>query len=102
MLAVKHFKCIRSYTYKYKSVPVSVYCWKIKPVLVTNISASEWYNVHKLEIPVTEEKEHSMLNVPARRPDITISEDLVEEVGRLYGYDHIPVNIPSRERWLDW
>jgi phenylalanyl-tRNA synthetase beta chain len=35
------------------------------------------------------------VNVPARRPDITIPEDLVEEVGRLYGYDHIPSTLPT-------
>jgi phenylalanyl-tRNA synthetase beta chain len=28
--------------------------------------------------------------VPTRRPDITIEADLIEEVGRIYGYDRIP------------
>ncbi|MBH0163381.1 phenylalanine--tRNA ligase subunit beta [Fictibacillus sp. 7GRE50] len=30
------------------------------------------------------------VNVPSRRPDITIEADLIEEVGRIYGYDRIP------------
>jgi len=34
------------------------------------------------------------VTVPTRRPDITIEEDLIEEVGRLYGFDAIPVTLP--------
>ncbi|MDR7073723.1 phenylalanine--tRNA ligase subunit beta [Fictibacillus barbaricus] len=30
------------------------------------------------------------VTVPSRRPDITIEADLIEEVGRIYGYDRIP------------
>lgn len=39
------------------------------------------------------DKEHGMLEVevPTRRGDITSDVDLIEEVARLYGYDHIPV-----------
>lgn len=34
------------------------------------------------------------VTVPARRSDITIEVDLIEEIARLYGYDHIPCNTP--------
>lgn len=32
--------------------------------------------------------------VPSRRKDITIKEDLIEEVSRIYGYDDIPSTLP--------
>ena len=32
--------------------------------------------------------------VPSRRKDITIKEDLIEEIARIYGYDEIPSTLP--------
>ena len=36
--------------------------------------------------------------VPSRRKDITIKEDLIEEVARIYGYDDIPSTLPVFEK----
>jgi phenylalanyl-tRNA synthetase beta chain len=35
---------------------------------------------------------------PVFRLDVTIPEDLVEEVGRVYGYDRVPPTLPGRRR----
>ncbi|RIN47931.1 phenylalanine--tRNA ligase subunit beta, partial [Staphylococcus simulans] len=35
--------------------------------------------------------------VPSRRKDITIKEDLIEEIARIYGYDEIPSTLPVFE-----
>ncbi len=34
------------------------------------------------------------VHVPPRRADLTIEEDLIEEVGRIYGYENIPETLP--------
>ena len=35
------------------------------------------------------------VSVPSYRFDVTIEEDLLEELGRIYGYDNLPVRMPS-------
>ncbi|WIY60548.1 phenylalanine--tRNA ligase subunit beta [Bacillus arachidis] len=75
---------------------VSVTTEKVNRVLGTEITASEMGTIFtNLKFPFTEVEGTFHVNVPVRRPDITIAEDLVEEVGRLYGYDHIPVTLPT-------
>ncbi|WP_100331790.1 phenylalanine--tRNA ligase subunit beta [Bacillus xiapuensis] len=51
----------------------------------------------RLQFEVQTADDAFTVTVPTRRGDITIPEDLVEEVARLYGYDHLPTTIPSGE-----
>ncbi len=79
-----------------KEHTVSITVEKVNRVLGTDITASEMGTIFtNLKFPFTEVEGAFHINVPSRRPDITIAEDLVEEVGRLYGYDHIPVTLPK-------
>ncbi len=45
----------------------------------------------------TDNKDELKVTPPFWRTDIDIPEDIVEEVGRLYGYDHIPLKLPVRD-----
>jgi phenylalanyl-tRNA synthetase beta chain len=45
--------------------------------------------------PADKKKFH--VTAPFWRTDIEIPEDVVEEIGRLYGYDHLPIELPERD-----
>lgn len=40
-------------------------------------------------------KERVLVKVPTRRLDVEIEEDLIEEVGRIYGYENIEAKLPT-------
>ncbi len=69
---------------------------KINAVLGTNLSNDDICSVlERLNFGVKTDDDQLTVEVPARRPDVTIAEDLVEEVGRIYGYDNIPATLPK-------
>lgn len=49
-----------------------------------------------VEFDVSADKE-LVVRPPFWRMDIHIPEDLVEEIGRLYGYEHLPLTLPGRD-----
>jgi phenylalanyl-tRNA synthetase beta chain len=46
--------------------------------------------LQRLGFSLKNNMEGFLVTVPLRRPDITIEVDLIEEIMRLYGYDHLP------------
>ncbi len=52
---------------------------------------------HRLGFKVEEAGGILQVEVPTRRPDISREEDLVEEVARVYGYEHIKTTLPRGE-----
>ena len=53
--------------------------------------------LENVEFKVEVSGETLKIKAPFWRTDIEIPEDIVEEVGRLYGYDHLPLVLPSRD-----
>ncbi|RNB56979.1 phenylalanine--tRNA ligase subunit beta [Brevibacillus gelatini] len=79
-----------------KPAVVTVTLAKINQHLGTNLTAADVSPIFtRLQFPFTQEGDSWTVTVPTRRGDITLPEDLVEEVARLYGYDNIPTSLPS-------
>ncbi|OGZ34789.1 MAG: phenylalanine--tRNA ligase subunit beta [Candidatus Portnoybacteria bacterium RBG_13_41_18] len=81
-------------------IPVGVKHSYIENLLGMNFKPAQILQIFKrLEIPSKQIKKGKEffyeLKVPTRRNDLKTSEDIVEEIGRLYGYENIPSRIPS-------
>ena len=73
-------------------VPVA----KVKQLLGVAISSDEIVDIlNRLEIATSLEGDTLICQAPSHRFDMNIAEDVVEEVARIYGYDHIDVRLPS-------
>ncbi|MCM3411055.1 phenylalanine--tRNA ligase subunit beta [Metabacillus litoralis] len=84
---------VRSTTFEPAVVKTTVE--KVNRVLGMNISAEEMKSIfERLQFGVELDNSTIIVTVPTRRGDLTIEEDLVEEVARLYGYDNIPTTLP--------
>ena len=60
---------------------------RINALLGTDISEADMVEyLRRLEIPV----EGREIRIPSWRPDLVMTADIAEEVGRLYGYNNIP------------
>ena len=63
---------------------------KINKILGMDISKEEIIKIfERLAFSVKDKKDKLLVTVPTRRIDISIEEDLIEEVGRIYGIDNI-------------
>ena len=69
---------------------------QINSVLGFNVPDEEILNVfRKLGFTYTVNGEIITVSVPRRRLDISIKEDLIEEVGRIYGLDNVQGKLPT-------
>jgi phenylalanyl-tRNA synthetase beta chain len=69
---------------------------QVKSLLGISISKKEIIDILKrlgFELQVT--GYGVLVTVPTRRLDVSIPEDLIEEIGRLYGYEKIPSQLPT-------
>ena len=69
---------------------------KINKVLGLNLTVNEIKEqFRRLDFPYTIDNNIFNVTIPNRRMDVSIKEDLIEEVGCMYGYDNIP-SIPLK------
>ncbi|MBO0992257.1 phenylalanine--tRNA ligase subunit beta [Bacillus sp. SD088] len=79
-----------------KPVTLAITLEKINRVLGTEITESEVISIFKrLQFAASVENGIFTVTAPPRRGDISIEEDLIEEVARLYGYDLLPKTLPK-------
>ncbi|HSW98596.1 MAG TPA: phenylalanine--tRNA ligase subunit beta [Candidatus Saccharimonadales bacterium] len=77
--------------------PVQVPVAFINARLGLQLSAEEMQGLlTNVEFRVEIQGDGLVVTAPFWRTDIEIKEDVVEEVGRLYGYDHLPLELPKR------
>ncbi|WP_209122046.1 phenylalanine--tRNA ligase subunit beta [Alkalihalobacillus sp. BA299] len=78
-----------------KEQEVALSTEQVNSLLGTDLSSGNIAKIFdRLEFPYVQNDEEFVVTAPTRRSDISITEDLVEEVARLYGYDHIPTTLP--------
>ena len=76
------------------SIPVSVA--QINGLLGANIPREQAVSIlANLGLQVEADGDNLRVHVPGRRRDLLVWQDIAEEVGRLYGYDRIPVSLPE-------
>ncbi len=81
---------VDAYPCPYTEKTVTVRPAKVREVLGLELPAEKMKDIFiKLGFNVQEEAGAYLVSVPARRQDITAEIDLVEEVARVYGYEHI-------------
>ncbi len=72
---------------------------KVKSLLGIDISQKEIIDILKrLGFKILEEMEGAIkVEVPTLRVDVSLPEDLIEDIGRIYGYENIPVVLPKAD-----
>lgn len=74
----------------YKEKTIELRVSRVSLLLGYHLSQSEIEEVFtKLSLPFTAKEEIITVNVPSYRQDLSIEEDLIEEVARVFGYDHL-------------
>lgn len=93
---------VDEFPHTYTPTKVALRPQRVRKILGTALVADEMQDIlSRLGFQILSEKTQVTsqqlfeVEVPSYRPDVTREIDLVEEVGRIYGYDNIPTMLPS-------
>lgn len=76
---------------------VSLTVERTNHVLGTELTAAQIADIfNRLAFEYTETDGNFLVSVPARRWDVSIAADLLEEIARIYGYDNLPSTLPAQ------
>lgn len=83
---------------RYNNQPVPVAASFVNDRLGLQLGAGDMQKLlQNVEFGVDISDDSLQVSAPFWRTDIELREDLVEEIGRLYGFDHLPTELPRRD-----
>lgn len=98
MAATRLSDVIESYPSKQDPIELSVTADRINAVLGTSFASEQVAEImHRVEFDVQITSDTMTVTVPYWRSDIHIVEDIIEEVGRISGFDSIELTLPVRD-----
>lgn len=75
---------------------INVNALEVNDRLGTHITIDEMSDIlRKLRFTYEVVEDNFTITVPTRRGDVVIFEDMLEEIARIYGYDHLPYTLPQ-------
>lgn len=96
--AVPGSSIVESYPGATDPVKVSISIDRINEILGTDLSADKAAEtMRRVEFEVANESGEMTFTAPYWRSDIHIAEDIIEEIGRLNGFDSITPTLPKRD-----
>ena len=83
--------------------PISLPITKVRDVIGIEIDPSEMVRIlTQLGFEVAQQADSLICTPPSYRFDMSIKEDLIEEIARIYGYDNIPSVLPHLQVSMDY
>jgi len=82
----------------YSEKIVEVHTDKVNQKLGSAMHAAEIASIlDRLQFSFEQHDKAFTITIPTRRQDVAIFEDMLEEIGRIYGYDRLPFTLPAGE-----
>ncbi len=96
------YEIIDEYVKKIPTAEIKFNTERIRKFLGVEIKDDEILRILSLlDIEVKQDEDSYVAIVPSHRQDLSIEEDIAEEVARIYGYENIPAALPQNFRHVE-